>query len=192
MTWKRTIGLVLAGYVAAFVVALIGATISTTRWPPEEANWGMAAFAALMAFFELFCLLALVPTAIAFWQVRRLRSIWTLLAVAALCVAAIAPVTAVVQRLGDGIVGLHPRVMITAANPATQALAAADIFSMLIQLVLIFSVAASPVLALGFLGFALIAPTRRTRIMMATAGVAEGATAAYAVLCLIVLQRWLV
>ena len=165
--WSQ-VGFVLGGYVTAFILALIGTDILGSGWPPDEANGGMAAFGELLWFAGLLGFLSLLPTALGLWFLRSVAPLWTALSFAALAVACVSPLAMVLIRVG---------------GPSLASLG---------ELLALAGVASSPVFGAGFVLFATIAPTVRTRRLLLVAGTIEGIVALYAVVCLFVFQRWLI
>ncbi len=84
------VGVVAAGYLAAFLVAAgaVAIRIAATSGPDAQAASGMYAFGDAVLFVAVFGLLALVPTAVALYWLRPYRRFWTGLAGVALAVAA--------------------------------------------------------------------------------------------------------
>jgi hypothetical protein len=69
------VGLVLAGYVVAFLTALSVVALHGYLFPTPDSSGGMAAFGDLILFLMVFGFLALAPTGAAiFWIVRRLAA----------------------------------------------------------------------------------------------------------------------
>jgi len=163
----RKIVLVLAGYAAAFALACIGFLILRVDPSLPDNQGGMAAFGDLMLFAGLLAILSLVPTALALIFLRPHAGFWRVLSVLCLLLAATGPLAAMMMG---------------------RVLPAAWFW---VELLSLLKVLGAPVLALGFLIFAAIAPSRRPRLILLLAAALEAATAAYAFLCLIILKRWL-
>jgi len=164
----RKISFVLAGYAAAFALSCIGFLILRVDPSLPDNQGGMAAFGDFLLFGGLLTTLSLVPTAMGLIFLRPHAGFWRVLSALCLLLAATGPLAA----------SMMGRVL-----PAAWAWI--ELFSLL-------KVLGSPVLALGFLIFAAIAPARRARLILLLAAALEAATAAYAILCLIILKRWLI
>ena len=164
MSKFRKMGLVLAGYLIAPVAA---ALIDYLLASIEAANdpGGMAAFGDLLFFLGLTGLFALIPTALALYFLRPVALFWTFLAIACAALAATGPVAAI----------LAPR------------LQAPD----LPQFLALMRALGAPLIALGFLVVALIAPTGGARRILLAAMALEGATGAYVFFSLLVIGRWI-
>src|SRR5262249_54009324 len=118
---------------------------------PAENNamGGMIAGGEMMYGTGVFLLVALVPTALALWFVRRSRAIWSALSGAALSFA---------------IVGLAAVLLTVALHGQTLELELIGLFG-------IVQMFGSPIWAGGFALFSLLAPARdlRRRLLVATA-----------------------
>jgi hypothetical protein len=159
---------VLVGYAAALLGACAAVYVREllTEDDPAQASAGMQAFADVAFFVGVFGALALAPTALALHFLRRFDTFWAALSIASLALAATGPVAAATLRLHEfpwAIVGILG----------------------------LHRILASPLLGLGFLTGAAIAPTRRSRAALFAAVLIEGAVSAYAFLCLFVLRYWL-
>jgi hypothetical protein len=161
-------GIVLAGYVAAVLVA--GAALEirllNTQGPDAQASAGMQAFGDLLLFLGVFGFAALFPTGVALNFLRHYERLWTVFSLASLTLALIGPVAAVVLQS-------HQRDWLIAG------------------LIWLGQVLGAPLLALGFLVGTFLAPTRRARWMLLVSALIEGLVSAYVFLCLFVLQHWL-
>ena len=163
--WKpilKVLG-VLAGYSAALLAACVAVYIRqlNTQGPDAQASAGMYAFGDGMLFIEVFGGLALLPTGLGLYYLRPLRIFWTLLAIAAMPLAATGPVSVVLVALSSKVPNL----------PSFWQMGAA--FGVLRML-------GSPLLAASFLLGGCLAPTRFPRWTLMGATVIEGAVAAYA------------
>ena len=88
------VSVVLAGYVAALLGACAASYVRGLLTPNDPASGGMQAFTDVSFFLAVLFILALVPTAVALWFLRRFEKLWTAFAVASLAVAATGPVAA--------------------------------------------------------------------------------------------------
>jgi hypothetical protein len=98
------IGLVLVGYVGAFVLgaAVVRARIAATSGPDRQTYAAMFGFGDDLVFLAVFGVAALVPTAAALFFLRPYRPFWRRLSVAALAVASTAVVALFQQVVGRG------------------------------------------------------------------------------------------
>src|SRR6185503_7420211 len=76
------IGIIVAGYVAAIVIAVaaVASHVASTSGPAAQASSGMYAFGDAVLFVAVFGVLALVPTAVALVFLRPYRHFWMVLA----------------------------------------------------------------------------------------------------------------
>jgi hypothetical protein len=130
----------------------------------------MAAAGELFLFLGLFGLFALVPTALALWFLRSVRIFWTVFAVLSLVFAITGPVAAI-------------------AVPRTLEFQGLDFLPL--GLLALLRVLGTPLLCLGFLVTAFIAPNGRPRRALLAVAASEGAVGMYAIFCLAVAGRWL-
>ena len=97
-TLKKLIkpGVVLFGYIAAFLVACAGFFIRELLAPEDQtqASAGMQAYADINIFFGVFGVLSLVPTTLALCFLRRFAKFWTVFSSVALALAITGPVAA--------------------------------------------------------------------------------------------------
>jgi hypothetical protein len=168
MTRLSKLGVVLAGYVAAFLVASVAFYVLTRFRVQPDASGGMQAFGDSLLFIGLFAVLALVPSALAFYFLRPFPNFWTALSVASMALAVTGPVAA-------AMVGR------TQKSPGAELLF--GFFGLL-------RILGAPVLGFGFLISAVIAPRGRSRWVLVSAAVIEVAVSAYAFYCLLVLGHW--
>ena len=148
-------GLVVAGYVAAFLVAATGVAINVawTAGPDRQASSGMAAFGDSLLFLALFGLAAVLPTAAGLFFLRPYHLFWQVLAIAAVVIAA------------TGLASLGVSVAARAA-PAGPIIHSWSAFAVLRILV-------APMIALAFLVSGVFAPRRPARIALLAATVSE-------------------
>jgi hypothetical protein len=119
-----------------------------------------------MLFLAVFGFVAIFPTGLALYFLRRFERLWTAFAMTSLTVALIGPVAAAVLRSHQND-------------------------SLIAALLCLAQVLGAPLLALGFLVGAFLAPSCRTRWMLLTSALIEGLVSAYVFFCLFVLQHWL-
>lgn len=172
--WKPLLKalVVLAGYGVALCAASVMVYIRQlhTQGPDAQASAGMYAFGDAMLFVAVFGVAALPPTGLGLYYLRRIRIFWTILAIAALALAATGPLCAVALEL----------VRHLASAPAfLQACASLGVLRLLV----------APLLAAGFLLCACLSPTRFSRWALAGATAVEGLAAAFAVLQWFILPR---
>src|SRR5438067_153767 len=88
MKTRIRIGLILAGYVAAVLIAFgaLAIRLASTRGS-AQASGGMYAFGDSLLFLAVFGVAALAPTTGALYFLRSHRLFWTVLAVLALVIA---------------------------------------------------------------------------------------------------------
>src|SRR5262245_36523672 len=156
----RKVGVVLAGYIVAALIACaaVAIRIATTTDPEAQASGGMYAFGDVLLFILVFGVTALVPTGMALFFLRPYRPFWLALSVLALGVAATGVAAAAVFAAGR--------------HAGPSALATWDILSVLRILV-------APFLTLAFLVSAVLAPFRPPRLALLAAMLMEGAVSAY-------------
>ncbi len=154
------VGVVAAGYIAAFLVASAAVAIrfANTSGPDAQAASGMYAFGDVVLFVAVFGVAALVPTGAALFFLRPYRPFWTVISAFGLSIA----VTGLAAVAAFAI-GRH-------AAPSPLATWAA--FSVLRILV-------APLLALTFLVCAVFSPYRFPRCALLAGTVMEAAVSAY-------------
>jgi hypothetical protein len=159
------LGLILGGYAAALLLTCAAFYVCglLTRNDPSQASAGMQAFADLILFLGMFGVLALAPTALALYFLRPFEKFWTVFSPVSLAFAATGPVAAAMIQRNWAIIGILglPRVL------------------------------GAPLLGLGFLISAVIAPPRCSRWALLAAAAIEGAVSVYAFFCLFVMHHWL-
>jgi len=155
------VGLVAAGYAAAFLIAsaAVAVRVATTSGPDAQASNGMYAFGDAFLFLAVFSVLALVPTGAALFFLRPYPRFWAVLSVFGLGVAATGLAAAVLFGIGR-----H------ATSPSPLAEWAG--FSVLRILV-------APLVALAFFVCAVLSPRRSARVALLVAAAAEVMVAAY-------------
>ena len=149
------VGVVAAGYLASFLIAsaAVAIRVANTSGPDAQAASGMYAFGDAALFVAVFGLAALVPTAGALWLLRPYRRFWTVLSGLALLVAITGVAAAILF-----VVGRH------AVAPSTLATWAS---------LSVLRILASPLLALSFVLFGLLAPDRAPRLVFLAAAAME-------------------
>ena len=144
------LGVVLGGYALAFLVSFAAVAVYDRRFTPADNQQmgGMIAGGEMIYGAGLFVLVALVPTGLALWFVRRHRPSWSVLTLGCLAFA-ITGLAAVFSTLASR------------GTPAPQ-LVLLDLFG-LVQML------GSPLWIAAFGLFALLAPARDLRIRMLAA-----------------------
>jgi len=166
------LGIVLAGYVLAFVTSFFMTALYDRQFSPEDNQTmgGMIAGGELMYGSAEFVLASLVPTGLALWFLRPNRRFWSAFSSAGLIFA---------------IVGLAA-VLATATTGQTDR----DRLPLLlfVGLLSIVQMLGSPLWILSFALFAALAPARDLRRRMLAALVIEFAIAAYGLIHFLVPQ----
>jgi hypothetical protein len=170
LSWPTKLGLVVVGYAAAWVVASTAVYVHELHASGAEAqaSAGMYAFGDLALFAEVFGVLALAPTALAFYFLRPVERFWTVLSVVSLVVAATGPV-------------------MMAVNTLVIMLELGELGWDIAQLLALARLSASPFLAVAFLTAAVSAPARSPRWTLLASALVEAMVAVYAFLALFVL-----
>jgi hypothetical protein len=149
------VGLVVAGYVAAFVVALalVSAYVASTSGPDRQTYAGMYDFGDSLLLLALFGVAAILPTGAALYFLRPNARFWRALTFGAPAIAATG-----LGALIDYIVARMPE-----AGPLLQSWSAFAVLRILV----------APMLAVAFLLACLFAPSRSARIALAAATLVE-------------------
>ena len=153
MTMNRStkIGIVIVGYILAGAVASASTYIQelATRGTDAQASQGMFAFGQSILFMLVFGGLALIPTVLAFYFLRSSEKFWNGFAV--LC-------------LGFSITGII--IVIANALMNENILHIAESSADVISLFGVLGAFGGPILIIGYLVLAVIAPSRRPRILL--------------------------
>ena len=166
---------VVAGYVVAYMAAqaAVYVRIQHTMGPEAQASAGMYAFGDAALGVMVFVGLALIPTVLALWWLRRNERFWVALAILCLAVAATGPIC---LALAAGIPAL---------NPAPRSwLVGMEAFGSL-------RLIGTPLFAAVVLACMVMTPPGRARRMMFVATWIEAGTLAYWLLALFVRHRLL-
>lgn len=168
------LGVVLAGYATALLLTCGFFYVRELLMPQDasQASTGMQAFADLFVFLGMFGGLSLIPTGLALFFLRKSLRFWTVFSILCLAFACTGPVAAVFVQSSCGILEFFkiPRIL------------------------------GAPLFCLAFLISAVIAPRRNvppaatarsSRPLFLVAAAIEAAVSAYAFLCLVILQHWL-
>src|SRR5258708_39879208 len=169
MTRLFRLGLVFVGYGRESLVAIAAFYLLSWLRMLQDASGGMQVFGVSLLIIGLFGILALVPTALAFYFLRSSGIFWNVFSIASLAFAATGAVAAV---------------MIGRPLHSSWAALFQGFFGLLIIL-------GAPLFGFGFLIAALIAPIRRSRWTLVSAAAIEVTVSAYAFYCLFVLGHWL-
>jgi len=154
MTIRAKLMLVCAGYGLAFVAAWAAGWLYNARVSalPYDTSGGMYAGGEALTALGAFLVVAMVPTLLALWFVRRNRRLWLAIAVGSLAFAC-AGLLAVLSPL---VVHGPPR----------------DLLSTFVSLLGLAQLLGVPLWIVAFVVFAFIAPTRPARkLLMAAVGV---------------------
>ena len=170
MSGLRKLGVVLAGYAAAWLVAFAACYAAEKLNRSPDASGGMQAFGDMIRFLGLFGLLAIVPTALALYYLRPVPKFWTALSIAAVALAATGMAAAAMMSLR------FPRF--------SWGGAIVNYFSLM-------TVMGAPLFGLGFLACTIFAPSRRPRLVLLSAAIMEFSVCAYALFCVIFMRTWI-
>lgn len=154
------VGVVVLGYLAAFLVAsgAVAIRLANTSGPDAQASSGMYAFGDAVLFVAVFGVAALVPMGGALFFLRRYRPFWTVLSTFGLVVAVTGLAAVAAFAIGR--------------NAAPSPLATWAAFSVLRILV-------APLLTLTFLVCAVFSPYRFPRLALLAGTIMEAAVSAY-------------
>ena len=147
------VAIVLGGYVAAIIAGMVTAWLYNLRMAemPYDTSGGMYAAGESMAAIGAFLVVALVPTLLGLWFVRRHAGFWNVVASAA---------------LGFSAAGLMSVLMFFVVEPGRS------IMFLLASLLGLAQLLGVPLWALAFALFALLAPTRfARRTLVAAVGI---------------------
>jgi hypothetical protein len=155
------VGLVLAGFIAAFMVAsaVVAIHVAATSGPDRQGAGGMYGFGDDLLFLAVFGVAAVPATGTALFFLRPYRSFWPVLSVVALGVA-ITGITAVIDYVAAGTADAHSFLYTWSALAVLRILIA-------------------PLFALGFLLSGLFAPNQSSRIALLAATLIEAAVVVY-------------
>jgi hypothetical protein len=163
---------VLVGYSLALAVACVAVDVRqlNTQGPDAQASGGMYAFGDALLFGAVFGGAALLPTGLGLYFLRPVRTFWTLLAIAALALAATGPISA-------------------AAYELLRHLDSAATFLQVCAGVVVLRMLGAPLLAATFLLSACLAPTRFSRWSLVGATALEGLAAGCAIATWFIVPR---
>jgi hypothetical protein len=159
MRTTTKVGLVVAGYVVAVLLALAVVAIHDAFMSGPGSQGGMAAFGDSLLFLAVFGVSAVPPTSAALYFLRSHRSFWPPLSVTALVIAATG-LAALIDYLGARGDGTGPLFGSWSAFAVLRILVA-------------------PLFALAFLLSGVFAPNRSSRIALLLATGIEGSVFAY-------------
>jgi hypothetical protein len=155
MTRAAKIGVVFGGYIAAIVAGIVAAQLYNAHMAaqPYDTSGGMYAGGELLTSLAAFLTVALVPTLLALWFLRRHEGFWNVVAIASLAFA------------GFGLLAvLTP---LAARNPG------ANIALMLVDLFGLLQLLGVPLWFAAFALFAFLAPTPPIRRKLVVAAAIE-------------------
>jgi hypothetical protein len=124
------VGVVLAGYVGAFLLAsaVVAVRVALTSGPDAQASSGMYAFGDAALGVAVFFMVGLIPTGLALFFLRPVRRFWTLLATGCLVVAGTGAVALALYVAGRG--ALPPSALGAAAALTLLRLLPAPLFAL--------------------------------------------------------------
>ena len=136
---------VCAGYLFACLAGFVASYMYNARMSrmPYDTSGGMYAFGEAMSGFSVFLLVALIPTLLALWFLRRNTTLWLSIAIAS---------------LGFAIAGL-----IAVLMPMGYHESPTNLFMVFISLLALAQLLGVPFWTVAFVLFAFLAPTRQTR-----------------------------
>jgi len=148
--WMKA-GIVVAGYVAAVLAAIAAAWFYDWRMSlqPYDTSGGMYAGGQLMTSLSAFFVVALVPTLLLLWFVRRHEGFWNAAGILSLTLA------------GIGLIAVLSPLVVDYKNEHGALI--------WLSLIAVFQWIGVPLWATACLLFAFLAPTPRTRRQMFTA-----------------------
>jgi hypothetical protein len=169
------IGIVIAGYIIALIVAFVAVYIRelATQGTDAQASQGMFAFGETILFLVVLGVLALVPTALAFYFLRPLEKLWTGFAVLCLVFSIMGWIVLLANRLMEATVGYT-------SNP----------FAAFLSLAAVLSIFGTPVFAVCFLILAIIAPSGRSRFLLLISAGCQILAALYMFVNFLLFQRF--
>ena len=169
------VGIVIAAYILACIAAYAATYIQelATRGTDAQASQGMFAFGQSILFMLVFGGLALIPTVLAFYFLRSSEKFWN--GFALLC-------------LTFSIVGI----MIVFMNALINAgiLHISESSAAVVSLFGVLGAFGGPILIIGFLVLAVIAPSRRPRVFLLTSAGLEILGELYVLFSFVVFQRF--
>jgi hypothetical protein len=175
MKKSAKVGIVAAGYILACVAAFAVSYIYdlSTRGTDVQASQGMFAFGQSILFLVVFGVLALIPTVLAFFFLRSSGIFWNGFAVLSLFYS---------------IIGLV--VVITNALINRNLLQIADSSSAVISLFGVLGAFGAPIFIVCFLILAVIAPSRRPRLLLLASAGLEILSELYVFVSFLLFQRF--
>jgi len=155
------IGVILAGYVIAFLAAWTAVYIRQLHTPDAwvQASAGMYAFGDSLLFVAVFGFIALFPTGLALYFLRFSQTFWAIFSSACLALAVTGPIAAFVYVFASG-----------RALPPSSTL---PVFFSIMRIL------KSPLLAAAFLMSAFLAPVRLSKWLLLGAAAIECAVSAF-------------
>ena len=155
------LGLVMLGYLAAFVIASVvtAIRIALTSGPEAQASSGMYAFGDAFLWLNVFGICAAVPTGAALYVLRPYRRFWELIGFTALVVAATGVMSALAFSFGR----------------AAEEIEFLGVWAQLSPIRMLVS----PLLAFVFLVCALVSPRGYLRIALLSAALMEMVVTGY-------------
>ena len=175
MNTSAKTGIVIAGYILACVGAFAAAYINelATRGTDAQASQGMFAFGQSILFMLVFGGLALIPTVLAFYFLRASEKFWNGFALLCLVFSIIGIVVVVTNAL------INARILHISESSA----AVVSLFGVL-------GAFGGPILIIGFLILAVIAPSRHPRILLLASAGLEIVGELYVLFSFVFFQRF--
>jgi len=169
------IGIVIVGYILACVAAYVATYINelATRSTDAQASQGMFAFGQSILFLLVFGGLALIPTVLTFYFLRSSEKFWNGFAVLCLVFSIIGLIIVIANAL------MNANVLHIAESSAT-----------VISLFGVLGAFGAPILIIGFLVLAVIAPSRRPRVLLFASAGLEILGGSYVLVSFLLFQRF--
>ena len=175
MNKSAKIGIVIVGYILACAAAYIATYIweLTTRGTDAQASQGMFAFGQTVLFLVVFGGLALIPTVLAFYFLRSSEKFWN--GFALLCL--VFSITWIIIVIANALINAN------ILHIAESSAAVVSLFGVL-------GAFGAPIFIVGFLVLAVIAPSRRPRILLLVSAGLEALGELYVLMRFIFSQRF--
>ena len=169
------IGIVIVGYILACVAAYAATYVQelATRGTDAQASQGMFAFGQSILFMLVFGGLALIPTVLAFFFLRSSEKFWNGFAVLCLVSSSIGIILVIANALMNANI-LH----IEESSAAV------------VSLFGVVGAFGAPLLIVGFLVLAVIAPSRRPRLLLLASAGLEILGELYVLVSFVFFQRF--
>ena len=172
------IGIVIAGYIIAPIGAFLAVYLRelATQGTDAQASAGMFAFGESILFLVVFGVLALVPTALAFYFLRPLEKLWTGFALFCLAFS----ISGLIVIFANRLIQATMSIAAYTSNP----------FAALVSLAGVLGIFGTPIFIVGFLLLTVMAPSKRSRLFLLIAAGCEIVSALYMFVNFILFQRF--